>query len=186
MNIRRAWNRHPIVDGLACGGAFAIVASLTMPAWAIAIQITDKITIDLGPLPAWGGFLVAFAVYWEARSARKHAESSVTISKEAVTISKSVAEKVDGMLVDRDKAKVQEGAKDEKVRGEEKAVTLAEGQRQGVETERASVAAAAAVPSGHSGNATEVAKEIGAAIAEKVGDVRIADQPISVKSVDKP
>lgn len=55
----------------------------------------------------------------------------------------AVGTKIDGMLVDRDKAKVLEGERKGEQRGADKAATLAEGQRQGVENERAAAAAAA-------------------------------------------
>lgn len=57
---------------------------------------------------------------------------------EALEVAKATATKIDGMLVDRDKANYAEGEKKEAARGKEIADQLAEGQRQGREEERAS------------------------------------------------
>lgn len=126
--------RHPVVSAVVCGAAVAVLLALVLPAWAIVIPVTDKITLDFGPLPPWIGAVVAFAVYWEARKARKAAA-------EAVRVAAGVAVKVDGLLTDRDLSKVREGVRDGLRQGEVKAEALLEGQRQGAETERASVAA---------------------------------------------
>lgn len=60
----------------------------------------------------------------------------------AVTIAESTAKQIDGLLKDRDAAKVEEGKVSGAAAAAVTAEVLKEGQRQGAETERASVAAA--------------------------------------------
>lgn len=131
--------QHPVTDGVACGVAFFIASSLLIgvafPAWAVTIPITDSIVINLGDLQPWIASIIAFAVYWEMRKTKQKAA-------EAVEVSREVAIKVDGVMADRDKAKVKEGQQREKIAGEEKAETLAQGQKEGRDNALASVAAA--------------------------------------------
>lgn len=136
---RPAWCQHPLILGLACGAAAFLAATIFVatipPAWAVSFPVGNLFVVELGELPPWITAIVFLLTWWEAHRAKK-------IAKEGVVKIDAVATQIDGLLVDRDKSKVREGEVKGKLAGEATAATLAEGQRQGAASERASVAAA--------------------------------------------
>lgn len=177
----------PILKGVAGGAAFVIVALLlvtfVLPAWAVSFPIPGGYVVDLGELAPWIGILVTLVIWRDARQARQ-------LAGKAVAKIEAAAVQIDGLLTERDRAKVIEGeAKGEK-KGVEAAQQLAEGQRQGIEMERASVAAKAggSVPSASGGplpveddKVAEIGRRIAAA-TEKAAD---AQELIADKTEDK-
>lgn len=123
---------HPIIKWTIGIATFVVAAEIMVgyipPAWSAAsIQVTDRIVIELGDVPQWIIALVAAAGFW------------MTWRKASVGVAKidAVAVQIDGLLAERDKAKVKEGEQKGRQAGVEAAEQLAEGQRQGRESERA-------------------------------------------------
>lgn len=153
----------------------AVILIMTVPALAdttIPIPFTSTV-INVGDIPPWIMAGVVLITWWEARAARKEA--------------RIIGTKIDGMLVDRDKAKVAEGEEKGKQAGVVAAEQLAEGQRQGRESERESAAAQVAISPGSVGDVkqpipvkddrTAVASERVADAAERTANAtsRVAD-----------
>lgn len=142
---RPSWCQHPLILGLTCGIAVFAAATLVVatipPAWAVSIPIGSLFgtpyVINLGDLPPWIGAIVLAMTWWEARKAKKTAAVSVATSEANALKIDAVATKIDGMLVDRDRANVKVGEAKGRQAGEETAATLAEGQRQGAASARA-------------------------------------------------
>lgn len=125
MNEPRWWNRRAIkiigvVDVLA---VVAIVAILMIPALAatiVPVPGTDYV-VNLGDGPPWIMAIIGIVNTWILVAVYRKAGD--------------VASKVDGLT----DAKVALSVAKEKKAGEEKATTLAEGQRQGADLARSSV-----------------------------------------------
>lgn len=131
----------PIIKGIAGGAIFTLIAYFfiyaVLPAWAVTFPVGPYV-VDLGALAPWIGIVVTLFIWWDARKAKQKAA-------EAVTKVEAVAVQIDGLLADRDRAKVVEGEVRGEKRGADAALQLAEGQRQGIEmAERASAVAKAA------------------------------------------
>lgn len=136
----------PILKGVAGGAVFFIVASVLvtfiLPAWAVEFPIGGYV-INLGDAAPWIAIAVSLGIWLDARQAKKKAAEAAALAGGAVKEIAAVAVQIDGLLKDRDKANVAEGAAMGAQRGVEAAQQLAEGQRQGIEMERASAAAKA-------------------------------------------
>lgn len=113
-----------------------------------------------------------------AQRLRDTAEAARLEAAHARVVLESVEKKVDGLLVDRDKAKKKEGAEEEKLISDDRAKTLAEGQRQGREEMRATLPVATDTPLPVTDDRTAKAAEDGATAAAASAEAlkRIADK----------
>lgn len=149
MNLRRTAKRHPGLKWALGAVEFAfidvmLIAGLT-PAWAAAISIPVAGTtynINLGNWPDWIIALVAAGGFWKAWRAEQRATEAAKLGAANAQNLAAVGVKIDGMLADRDKAKVREGEEKERIVGADAATQLQKGVEQGIRQERESVAAA--------------------------------------------
>lgn len=158
----------PILKGVAGGAMFVIVTSLlisfVLPAWAVSFPIGPYV-IDLGEIAPWIGIGVTLFIWYDAREAKKKASEAAALAGTAVTKIEAAAVQIDGLLAERDKAKVIEGEARGQQAGEHTARTLAQGQAEGREAERSSVAAKSETGTPRS---TDVAVQAAAAAAAAI------------------
>lgn len=144
---------HPIVRAMVSGTAFIIASLLVnfvLPAWAVSFPVGSLFVVDLGPITPWVGILVTLGIWWDARQAKK---VSMEVKTDLGTVKEDVKllERNTNSISSRNeeiarRLGISEGEEKQKLVGAETAATLAQGQSEGRDNERA----AAAVRSGPS------------------------------------
>lgn len=117
---------------------------------------------------AVGGVFATVYAIWAKRSA----DAAAAKSAENAAQIKAVATQIDGLLVDRDKAKVKEGEAAEKIKGAETAATLAEGRQLGMDEARAASGGADKPPLPVADDRTATGVERAADAQERAADAQ--------------